>query len=56
MTNFPISLANIHSDYQTDQETSATFTLENGNKLQLSFYDSVIFIPFLFRKWKNNYA
>jgi ABC-type multidrug transport system ATPase subunit len=40
MTNFPISLANIHSDYQTDQETSATFTLENGNKLQLSFYDN----------------
>lgn len=40
MSNFPISLANIHSDYQTDQETSATFTLENGNKLQLGFYDN----------------
>lgn len=40
MSNFPISLANIHSDYQTDQETSVTFTLENGNKLQLSFYDN----------------
>jgi hypothetical protein len=40
MTNFPISLANVHSDYQTDQETSVTFSLENGNKLQLSFYDN----------------
>lgn len=39
MSNFPISLANIHSDYQSDQETSATFSLENGNKLQLRFYD-----------------
>src|ERR1700733_1092729 len=28
MSNFPISLANIHSDYQTDQETSVTFALE----------------------------
>ncbi|WP_080752006.1 ATP-dependent nuclease [Bradyrhizobium japonicum] len=40
MTNFPISLANVHSDYQTDQETSVTFSLENGNKLQLSFYEN----------------
>ncbi len=40
MSNFPISLANIHSDYQTDQETSVTFALENGNKLQLTFYDN----------------
>ncbi len=40
MSNFPISLANIHSDYQTNQETSVTFTLENGNKLQLSFHDN----------------
>lgn len=40
MSNFPISLANVHSDYQTDQETSVTFTLENGNKLQLRFYDN----------------
>lgn len=40
MSNFPISLANIHSDYQAEQETSATFTLDNGNKLQLSFYDN----------------
>jgi predicted ATPase len=40
MSNFPISLANIHSDYQTEQETSATFALDNGNKLQLSFYDN----------------
>jgi energy-coupling factor transporter ATP-binding protein EcfA2 len=40
MSNFPISLANIHSDYQTDQETSVTFALENGNKLQLTFHDN----------------
>ncbi|MGY4478919.1 ATP-dependent nuclease [Bradyrhizobium sp. USDA 3364] len=40
MTNFPISLANVHSDYQTDHETSVTFSLENGNKLQLRFYDN----------------
>jgi energy-coupling factor transporter ATP-binding protein EcfA2 len=40
MSNFPISLANVHSDYQTDKETSVTFLLENGNKLQLSFYDN----------------
>jgi energy-coupling factor transporter ATP-binding protein EcfA2 len=40
MSNFPISLANIHSDYQADYETSVTFSLENGNKLQLSFYDN----------------
>lgn len=40
MSNFPISLANIHSDYQTDHETSVTFSLESGNKLQLSFYDN----------------
>jgi hypothetical protein len=36
----PISLANIHLDYQADRETSVTFTLENGNKLKLSFYDN----------------
>lgn len=40
MSNFPISLANVHSDYQTNQETSVTFSLENGNKLQLNFYDN----------------
>lgn len=40
MSNFPISLANIHSDYQTSHETSVTFSLENGNKLQLTFYDN----------------
>jgi len=36
----PISLANIHSDYQTDQETSLTFTLNNGNEIKLQFYDN----------------
>jgi hypothetical protein len=36
----PISLANIHFDYQVDQETSVTFSLDNGNKLKLSFYDN----------------
>lgn len=39
-TNFPVSLANVHSDYQTDLETSVTFSLDNGNKLQLTFYDN----------------
>jgi AAA15 family ATPase/GTPase len=36
----PISLANIHFDYQAEQETSVTFSLDNGNKLKLSFYDN----------------
>jgi AAA15 family ATPase/GTPase len=36
----PISLANIHFDYQAEQETSALFSLDNGNKLKLSFYDN----------------
>ncbi|QIP00304.1 ATP-dependent nuclease [Bradyrhizobium symbiodeficiens] len=36
----PVSLTNIHSDYQTDQETSLTFTLDNGNQLRLQFYDN----------------
>jgi predicted ATP-dependent endonuclease of OLD family len=31
----PVSLTNIHSDYQTDQETSLTFTLDNGNEIRL---------------------
>src|ERR1700720_3718941 len=28
-SNFPISLANIHTDYLTDDETSVTFVLNN---------------------------
>jgi energy-coupling factor transporter ATP-binding protein EcfA2 len=40
VAQFPISLANIHFDYLTDDETSVTFTLENGNKLELNFYDN----------------
>src|ERR1700730_12246637 len=36
----PISLANIHFDYQAEQDTSATFSLDNGNKRKLSFYDN----------------
>ena len=40
MTNFPISLANIHSDYQSNLETSVTFALENGNRLQLTFHEN----------------
>jgi hypothetical protein len=35
-----VSLANIHSDYQTNQETSLTFTLNNGNEIRLQFYDN----------------
>jgi len=40
VSHFPITLANIHSDYLTDEETSVIFTLSNGNKLKLSFYDN----------------
>ncbi len=40
VAQFPISLANIHSDYLTEEETSVTFTLKNGNKLKLLFYDN----------------
>ncbi|MDB5653473.1 MAG: hypothetical protein JWQ94_1086 [Tardiphaga sp.] len=40
MSNFPISLANVHSDYQTELETSVTFTMNNGNKLKLLFHDN----------------
>ena len=36
----PISLANIHFDYQADRETSVLFSLENGNKLTLTFHDN----------------
>lgn len=36
----PVSLTNIHSDYQTNQETSLTFTLENGNEIRLEFFDN----------------
>jgi len=39
-SQIPISLTNIHSDYQTDQETSATFTLANGNELKLEFHEN----------------
>lgn len=39
-SRLPISLANIHFDYDTNKETSVLFTLANGNKLQLNFYDN----------------
>ncbi len=39
-SQIPISLTNIHSDYQTDQETLVSFTLGNGNELILQFYDN----------------
>lgn len=39
-TQLPISLANIHSDYQDEIETSVTFTLTNGNKIHLTFEDN----------------
>jgi hypothetical protein len=35
----PISLANIHSDYQ-DVETSVTLTLETADRICLTFYDN----------------
>jgi AAA15 family ATPase/GTPase len=36
----PIPLENIHSDYHSDQETSVTFQIENGNRLKLWFLDN----------------
>jgi hypothetical protein len=36
----PISLENIHSDYNSEQETSATYQIENGNRLKLQFLDN----------------
>jgi len=36
----PISLTNVHSDYQSDQETFVVFSLENGNELRLDFHDN----------------
>jgi energy-coupling factor transporter ATP-binding protein EcfA2 len=39
-SQIPVSLTNIHSDYQTSQETSLTFTLDNGNEIRLQFYDN----------------
>jgi energy-coupling factor transporter ATP-binding protein EcfA2 len=39
-SNLPISLANIHSDYNTDEETSISFSLKSGNTLQLRFYNN----------------
>jgi recombinational DNA repair ATPase RecF len=40
VSNFPISLANIHTDYLTDEETSITFTLDNRNTFKLLFYEN----------------
>lgn len=40
VAQIPIVLTNIHSDYHADEETSVTFTLSNGNKLQLHFFDN----------------
>ena len=39
-SQIPISLTNIHSDYQSDQETSVVFKLDNGNELRLEFYNN----------------
>jgi hypothetical protein len=40
IAQIPLSLANIHFDYRADRDTSVTFSLENGNKLKLSFHDN----------------
>lgn len=40
IAQIPISLANIHYDYEADRETSITFSLENANELKLSFYNN----------------
>jgi AAA15 family ATPase/GTPase len=39
-SQIPISLMNIHSDYQSDRETAVIFSLKNGNKLRLEFHDN----------------
>ena len=36
----PISLENIHSDYNSEQETSVIFQIEDGNRLKLRFLDN----------------
>ena len=36
----PISLENIHSDYDYEKETSVVFQIENGNKLKLWFLEN----------------
>jgi energy-coupling factor transporter ATP-binding protein EcfA2 len=36
----PISLENIHSDYNSENETSVLYQIENGNKLKLQFLDN----------------
>jgi energy-coupling factor transporter ATP-binding protein EcfA2 len=40
VSNFPISLVNIHTNYFTDEETSVTFTLDNRNAFKLTFHDN----------------
>jgi energy-coupling factor transporter ATP-binding protein EcfA2 len=39
-SSLPISLANVHSDYNTDDETSISFSLTSGDTLQLVFYNN----------------
>ncbi|TFV73062.1 hypothetical protein E4K64_21200 [Bradyrhizobium frederickii] len=39
-SQLPISLENIHTDYHSEHETSVTFQIENGNKLQLLFFEN----------------
>jgi energy-coupling factor transporter ATP-binding protein EcfA2 len=39
-STLPISLANVHSDYDDTAGTTIVFTVPNGNKLQLAFYES----------------
>jgi hypothetical protein len=39
-TQLPISLANIHSDYDVEKETSVVFALQDGSKLKLQFFDN----------------
>ncbi len=39
-SQIPISLANIHHDYESQRETFVDFTLDNGNQLRLTFYDN----------------
>lgn len=40
VNQIPISLENIHSDYRSEQETSVTYQIDNGNRLKLHFLDN----------------
>jgi energy-coupling factor transporter ATP-binding protein EcfA2 len=40
LNQIPIPLENIHSDYDSETETSVSFQLEGGNRLKLRFFEN----------------